>query len=413
MNRQGEYVKKNIGNASYKSFKPSNLKDVVNTFERDVEMDDILIKIYENLAKIEKLSEYVKSTEFFLYSYIYKEALESSKIEGTICTMQDVLSEIYIKNKDTSNNIVFAKVKTKNQGNYHTRHFDNRLNRGAHNKKIDDIKEVISNISAIYFGVKKIKELPLCTRLYKEIHKELLKNVRGATKNPGELRSTQNWIGGKTIELAKFIPPNVHDMNEALNMFDEYINDDKIIIDKIINIALIHYQFETIHPFLDGNGRLGRIIILLYMIKVELIKEPIVYLSYYLKMNQSEYYEKLTKVREEGKYEEYVKFFLRCMKEATNDVVNKIEVLEKLHNTNIALLPTTKREKNTLRIVFDCIEKEPIFSIKSIMEHTNLAFNTINSNINTLKKLNIVSNYVETSRNQVFIYKKLFDIISS
>lgn len=379
MNRQGEYIKNNIGNASYKSFKPSDLKDVANTFERDVEMDDYLIKIYENLAKIEKLSEYVKSTEFFLYTYIYKEALESSKIEGTECTMQDVLSEIYIKN----------------------------------NKKIDDIKEVISNINAIYFGVKKIKELPLCTRLYKEIHKELLKNVRGANKNPGELRSSQNWIGGKTIELAKFIPPNVEDMNEALNMFDEYINDDNVKIDRIINVALIHYQFETIHPFLDGNGRLGRIIILLYMIKKEMIKEPIVYLSYYLKIHQSEYYEKLTKVREEGKYEEYVKFFLRCMKEATNEVAYKIEVLEKLHNSTIALLPSTKRKKDTLRIVYDYIEKEPIFSIKSIMKQTNLAFNTINSNINVLKKLNIVSNYVEASRNQVFIYKKLCDIISS
>lgn len=378
MKRQGDYVKNSINNASFYSFKPSNLQDVVDTFERDEEMGELLIKIYENLAKIKELSEYVKSTEFFLYAYVLKEALESSRIEGTECTMQDVLSETYIKK----------------------------------NKKIDDVKEVVSNLNAIYFGVEKIKELPLCTRLYKEIHKELLKNVRGSNKNPGELRSTQNWIGGKSIDTARFIPPNVEDMDKALKAFDEYINDTNTKIDKIINIALIHYQFETIHPFLDGNGRLGRIIILLYMMREELINKPIVYLSYYLKMYQSEYYDKLMGVRENGIYEEYVKFFLRCMKEATGDVLNKIKVLEKLHNDNISLLPKKNREKDSLRIVFDYIEEHPIFSIKSVMEYTKLSFNTVNVNIKIMKELNIVSNYIEVLRNKVFIYQKLYDVIS-
>lgn len=361
------------------SFKPANLQDVALTIKRDVEMDDLLIAVYKNLAKIEKLSEYVKSTEFFLYAYILKEAVESSRIEGTECTMQDVLSEAYIKEK----------------------------------KNVEDIKEVISNMSAIFYGVEKINELPLCTKLYKEIHKELLKNARGKNKNPGEVRNSQNWIGGNSIDTASFIPPNVDDMNVALSMLDKYVNDENIIIDKIINVALIHYQFETIHPFLDGNGRLGRIIILLYMINNGLLKKPLVYLSYYLKINQSEYYDKLMKVRSDGSYEEYIKFFLRCLKEATGNVLFKIETLEDLHNKNIELLPKSNREKNTLSIVFECIEKNPIFSIKSIMEYTKLSFNTINSNIKTLMKLNIVSNYSNALRNKVYIYSKLYEIMSA
>lgn len=379
MKRQGGYVKNNIKNASYMSFKPANLQDVALTIKRDVEMDDLLIAVYKNLAKIEKLSEYVKSTEFFLYAYILKEAVESSRIEGTECTMQDVLSEAYIKEK----------------------------------KNVEDIKEVISNMSAIFYGVEKINELPLCTKLYKEIHKELLKNARGKNKNPGEVRNSQNWIGGNSIDTASFIPPNVDDMNVALSMLDKYVNDENIIIDKIINVALIHYQFETIHPFLDGNGRLGRIIILLYMINNGLLKKPLVYLSYYLKINQSEYYDKLMKVRSDGSYEEYIKFFLRCLKEATGNVLFKIETLEDLHNKNIELLPKSNREKNTLSIVFECIEKNPIFSIKSIMEYTKLSFNTINSNIKTLMKLNIVSNYTNALRNKVYIYSKLYEIMSA
>lgn len=379
MKRQGEYVKNNIKNASYMSFKPANLQDVAPTIKRDVEMDDLLIVVYKNLAKIEKLSEYVKSTEFFLYAYILKEAVESSRIEGTECTMQDVLSEAYIKEK----------------------------------KNVEDIKEVISNMSAIFYGVEKINELPLCTKLYKEIHKELLKNVRGKNKNPGEVRNSQNWIGGNLIDTASFIPPNVDDMYVALSMFDKYVNDENIIIDKITNVALIHYQFETIHPFLDGNGRLGRIIILLYLINNGLLRKPLVYLSYYLKINQSEYYDKLMKVRSDGSYEEYIKFFLRCLKEATGNVVSKIEALENLHTKNIELLPKSNREKNTLSLVFEYIEKNPIFSIKSVMEYTKLSFNTINSNINTLMKLNIVSNYTNALRNKVYIYNKLYEIMSA
>lgn len=379
MKRQGEYVKNIIKNASYKSFKPANLQDVVATIERDVEMDDLLIKVYENLAKIEKVSEYVKNTGLFLYAYVLKEALESSRIEGTECTMQDVLSDTYIKK----------------------------------NKKIEDIKEVVSNINAIYYGVKRINDLPLCIRLYKEIHKELLKNTRGSNKDPGEIRNSQNWIGGNSIETASFVPPNVDDMNEAINMLDKYVNEENDKIDKLINISLIHYQFETIHPFLDGNGRLGRIIILLYMLKEKLLHNPIIYLSYYLKMYQSEYYDKMMKVREEGKYEEYVKFFLRCMKEASSGVLNKIETLEKLHNENVVKLPKTQRKRNTIMMVFDYIEKNPIFTIKSVIEDTKLSFNTINTNINELKNLDIVSKYADVSRNQVFIYKKLYDIISA
>ena len=363
----------------YKSFKPSNLQDVEIKLKIDNETNKLAQNINENLIKINMKSDLVKNSDLFLYAYVYEEAVESSKIEGTECTMEDIFENI---NKTENNNIF----------------------------NIADIKETISNIRAIEYGVKKIKEMPLSTRFYKEIHKTLLSNVRGERKSPGELRTSQNWIGGKSIEDASFVPPNVEDMNEALNELDKYINDESDNINKIIKCALIHYQFETIHPFLDGNGRLGRIIILLYLIKEELLNKPYVYMSYFLKINQIEYYDKLTKVREEDKYEEYIKFFLHCFNEAVDSVLRRMDTLNELHNKNISKLPINNRKKKSYEIIFNYIENNPIFIIKEVVEQTNLSFNTVNSVLKKFEELDIIKKQNLYMRNKVYLYEEYINV---
>jgi Fic family protein len=379
MKRQGQFINNLAG---YRSFKPSNLRDVEKQLRYDDEINNLVISIHENLVKINTMSELIQDSDLFLYAYVYQEALESSRIEGTECTMEDIFLNI---NNDKPGNV----------------------------KNIDDIRETISNIKAIDVGVEKLNKLPLCTRFFKELHEILLNNARGENKNPGEIRTTQNWIGGNSIKDATFIPPNVEDMKESLKELDEYINDESTTVDKIIKTALIHYQFETIHPFLDGNGRLGRIIILLYLVQEKLLSKPNVYMSYFLKIHQLEYYSKLMEVRLNDKYEEYIKFFSQCLNETTKSVINKINNLDELHKRNLSRLPIVNREKNNYKIVFNYIERNPIFSIGLIQNASHLSFNTVNTVVCKLEELGIVKKITDIKRNKVYAYDEYFKLFAS
>lgn len=379
MQRQGQFIK---NSADYKSFRPSNLRDVEKQLKYDDEINNLIISIHENLAKINTMAELIQDSDLFLYAYVYEEALESSKIEGTECTMEDIF-------------------------------FNIKNNKESKIKNIEDIRETISNINAIEVGVDKLNDLPLCTRFFKEIHKVLLNNARGENKSPGEIRTTQNWIGGHSIKDATFIPPNVDDMKESLKELDEYINDKNTIADIVIKTALIHYQFETIHPFLDGNGRLGRIIILLYLIQEKFLSKPNVYMSYYLKIHQVEYYDKLMKVRLNDKYEEYIKFFLQCLNESTKSVIKRINNLNELHMRNLSKLPMVNREKDIYKTVFNYIERNPIFSIRDIQDESHLSFNTVNTAVSKLEELGIVRKQVEVKRNKVYMYGEYLEFFAS
>ncbi len=376
MSRQGYFINNLSG---YKSFNPSPLQEIEKLLNLDKETLNLIIEIHKNMTKINTMSELIPDSDLFLYSYVYKEALESSRIEGTECTMEDIFSNI---NK----------------------------NRFEHGKNINDIKETISNIKAIEEGIKLLEHLPLCTRFFKEIHKVLLNNVRGENKNKGELRTTQNWIGGNNISNATFIPPNIDDMNVALNELDKYINNDKSDVDSLIKTALIHYQFETIHPFLDGNGRLGRIIILLHLIQEKILLKPNVYMSYFLKINQLEYYHRLMDVRLNDRYEEYIKFFLLCLRDTTTSVINKITSINDLHKKILSILPTTNRQKNSYEIVFNYIEQNPIFTIKEIQKEMKLSYNTVNTIVEYFKNLKILKLKDNVKRNRVYVYEEYIDL---
>ena len=266
-NRAGEFISNLSGEMAYKSFRPSSLPPTP-PITMDDEMIEYLVKANKQIATIESIAKRIPNVNLFVSMYIRKEALMSSQIEGTQCTLDDVLNPLITENTNR------------------------------------DVSDVINYIKATEFALERLHSLPLCARLIKETHEALMTNVKGQEKSPGEFRTSQNWIGGtgSTLHNARYIPPNVEDMKEAISELEKFINSDTDI-DPLICAALIHYQFETIHPFLDGNGRVGRLLITLYLMDKKVLTTPALYISYFLKKNRIDYYDRMTEVRRAGNYE--------------------------------------------------------------------------------------------------------------
>ena len=236
--------------------------------------------------------------------------------------------------------------------------------------------------------------------------------MRGQEKNPGEFRRSQNWIGAANCSLkeARFIPPNVDDMNQAMDELELYMNESDDY-DPLIRISLIHYQFETIHPFLDGNGRVGRLLILLYLMQQGLISKPIIYISYFLKKNQIEYYDRISEVRRSGNYEQWISFFLEAVSAAAKDSLDTVEKLNALHEQNVKKLPKTSRSNDNVRKLFDYIEQFPIIDIKKTSEAFGISYNTVSSAIKKLEQIGILKQTTNASRNRVFSYEDYLHIL--
>ena len=373
MNRAGELVNNLRGDASYKSFKPSPLPPQLNI---DSDMVKKLVEANRDLVRLDTAAKLIPNAELFISMYVRKEALISSQIEGTQCTLDDVL--------------------------------DPELNSNANL----DVADVINYVKACSYAIERLEKLPLCNRLLREIHDQLLSGVRGQEKYPGEFRKSQNWIGAANCSLkeARYIPPNVNDMNLAMDELERYMNngDD---YDPLIRISLIHYQFETIHPFLDGNGRVGRLLILLYLMQQGLISKPIIYISYFLKKNQIEYYDRISEVRRSGNYEQWISFFLEAVSAAAKDSLDTVEKLDALHVGNVEKLPKTSRSNDNVRKLFDYIEQYPIIDIKKTSEVLKISYNTVSSAIKKLEMLGILKQTTNSSRNRVFAYEDYLNIL--
>ena len=375
MKRAGIYVDNLNGEAMYQSFKPNPLPPIPE-IEMDGEIVKLLVDANKQLVKLDTASQLISNADLFISMYVRKEALISSQIEGTQCTLDDVLDPEVEANANL------------------------------------DVSDVINYVKATQYALKRLERLPLCCRLIREIHEVLMENVRGQDKTPGEFRHSQNWIGPANCSLkdARYIPPNVEDMQTAMSDLEKYINEN-VDYDPLIRAALIHYQFETIHPFLDGNGRIGRLLILLYLMEQGLLKEPVIYVSYFLKKNQVEYYDRISEVRRSGNYEQWVKFFLEAVDSAASDAVESIEKLSKLHEKNIALLPKPKRKKDNLRMLFDYLEKHPIIDIKHTSEALKISYNTTSTAVKTLVELGILRETTNAARNRVFSYEAYLEIL--
>lgn len=373
--RAGSYRKNLYGEMEYRSFVPAALPPDPSVVIDD-EMGTLLLEAHKKLSYLEGITSLIPDMNLFISMYVRKEALLSSQIEGTQATLEDIFDP------DIENN---------------------------HNL---DVADVVNYIKATEYAIARLNELPLCARLIRETHSVLLDGVRGQEKEPGSFRSTQNWIGGQgsTLRTAMYIPPNVEDMKESVSDLERYMNMDADSLDVLVRAALIHYQFETIHPFLDGNGRIGRLMITLYLMEQKVLKTPCLYLSYFLKANRIEYYDRMSEVRRSGDYEQWIKFFLRAFRDAAEDAAVTVRELSDLHSDNMALISKEKRNAN-LKSVFMYMEQNPILEIKKTADALNLAYNTVAKQVNWLISKGILVPAEKRGKSRTFIYDSYLGIL--
>ena len=374
-NRAGTFTTNLSGEAAYKSFTPSPLPPNPQV-ELDAETVTLLIEANKQVAALESIATHITNVSLFVSMYVLKEALMSSQIEGTQATLEDILDPM----------------------------IDANANR--------NVADVINYIKAAEFAIERLKELPLCNRLIKEAHSVLMSGIRGQEKNPGEFRTSQNWIGGQgsTLKTARYIPPAPQDMTEAISDLEKYINADDDL-DVLIRSALIHYQFETIHPFLDGNGRVGRLLIILFLIEKKMLTTPVLYISYFLKKNRVEYYDRMTEVRTKGNYEQWVRFFLQAILESAQNATETIHKLIALHDKTYAAVRKMGRGSITALQVFEYIESNPIIEIGKTATALSVSYNTVSSSVKRLCDAGILSQTSGRQRNRIFSYTAYLDLL--
>lgn len=376
MNNRAGYYKQNLsGEMAYKSFVPNPLPPVP-PIELSEDIVGLLVKANSQLAVLESIAARIPNVELFISMYVRKEALMSSQIEGTQATLEDILDPM----------------------------LDTNTNR--------NIADVVNYIKATEFAITRLQTLPLCNRLIKETHAVLMKGVRGQEKNPGEFRYSQNWIGGQgsTLKNARYIPPSPDDMQNAMSDLEKYINTDDDL-DALIQAALIHYQFETIHPFLDGNGRVGRLLITLFLMDKGILTTPALYISYFLKKNRVEYYDRMAEVRTKGNYEQWIIFFLQAIMESAGDATSTIDELITLHDTNTSVISKLGRASKNTMLVFDYLESNPIIDIGKTAEALSITFNTASSAVRRLVDAGILVQTGGGGRNRTFAYEAYLDIL--
>lgn len=376
MNNRAGYYKQNLsGEMAYKSFVPNPLPPVP-PIELSEDIVGLLVKANSQLAVLQSIAARIPNVELFISMYVRKESLMSSQIEGTQATLEDILDPM----------------------------LDTNTNR--------NVADVVNYIKATEFAIARLQTLPLCNRLIKETHAVLMEGVRGQEKNPGEFRYSQNWIGGQgsTLKNARYIPPSPDDMQNAMSDLEKYINVDDDL-DALIRAALIHYQFETIHPFLDGNGRVGRLLITLFLMDKGILTTPALYISYFLKKNRVEYYDRMAEVRTKGNYEQWIIFFLQAIMESAGDAASAIDELITLHDTNTSVISKLGRASKNTMLVFDYLESNPIIDIGKTAEALSITFNTASSAVRRLVDAGILVQTGGGGRNRTFAYEAYLDIL--
>lgn len=362
--------------SDYEYFVPHDLKYL--KFNIDEELQNLINRAYLLLGRLDGMATTLPDINLFVSMYVQKEAVISSQIEGTQASLIDVLQ------KDRKN------------------------------EKIKDTEEIVSYIKATNYAFKRLEELPLCMRLIKETHSILLSGVRGNEKSPGEFRKSQNWIGyaGCTLNTASFVPPAPGEMEKSLSDLEKYIHEDSFI-PNLIKIALIHYQFETIHPFLDGNGRMGRLLIVLFLKERGLIEYPVLYLSYFFKKNRNRYYELLNNVRIKGGFEEWIKFFIEGICEISEDAISSIQKIIELKKADIEKIRNIpKGNISNLLLIYDYLLKHPFLETEDIRRLSDLSKPTVNKLLETLIELEILELVEEKKRYKQYVYRKYVDILS-
>ena len=377
--RQGSLRSNLSGDMEYKSFYPNKMRGFF-----PLSLDDATMRAVANcravLGEVEGMARFIPNVDMYLTMYVRKEALLSSQIEGTQCTFDDVL--------DPSNDVNASR----------------------------DLTDVVNYTKAVDVAIGLMSDMPLCMRLLRQVHAVLLSDGRGSEKSPGQFRTTQNWIGpsGCGLKGASFVPPNVEDMQEALGDLEFFINEC-VDVEPVVKAALVHYQFETTHPFLDGNGRMGRLLILLSLMNDEALTRPVVYPSYELKRRRTEYYDRLMGVRETGDFEGWIKFFCDCLLASACDARDSMGKLADLHFKNETLVRENSGRGATNALKFlELLEANPIVDASFVVEKLDISKTSASSLIALFGSLGLLKQREgERKRYRTFSYEPYLAILRS
>ncbi len=370
--KAGKYVKQ----IEYYSFLPEKiLKEWIISSPK---INHLLSEANRLLGELNAFSQLIPDVDFFIKMHISKEAITSSKIEGTKTNMEEALLK------------------------------EDEINP----ERRDDWNEVQNYIKAINYSISELDKLPLSNRLLKNTHKVLLESVRGKHKLPGEFRKSQNWIGA-TLKDAIFIPPHHNDVPDLMSDLEKFLNNNELYVPHLIKIAIAHYQFETIHPFLDGNGRLGRLMITLYLVSNDILKKPALYLSDFFEKHRNYYYDNLMQVRLTDDLEQWITFFLVGVIETSKSSIQVFkDIIELKANIENKKLPKlgSKTEKGIqlLKILF----QNPIITANQLVNEMKIAHSTANRLLADFEKLGILDEYTGFKRNRKFIFKEYFEIFN-
>jgi Fic family protein len=375
--RLGRFVDTPVAGETVRAFVPPPLPpkppiDVLPLLER-------LSLAERALGRLDGVTMLLPRQELFLYMYVRKEAVLSSQIEGTQSTLSDLLR------------------------------FETEAQAG---QPIDDIREVSNYVDAMMYGLERLEDLPLSLRLIREMHARLLQSGRGDTKSPGEFRRSQNWIGGTRPGNALFVPPPVTELDACLGALEQFMHEDRSKLPALIKAGLLHVQFETIHPFLDGNGRIGRLLVTLFLCVHGVLRKPLLYLSLYLKTHRADYYRLLQEVREHGAWEAWLEFFLEGVAETANQAFEAATRIVDLFKQDRELITMESERAGSVLRVHELLQQNPFVTANLLVGRTGLTAPTINAALADLERLGIIEEVTGRRRGRVFGYRRYLAILN-
>lgn len=375
--RLGRFVETAAGGEVVRAFVPPPLPPVPA-----LDLGTLLPKLVaaeRALGRLDGITVLLPRQELFLYMYVRKEAVLSSQIEGTQSTLADLLR------------------------------FESQAQAGD---PIDDVREVSNYVDALLYGLHRLETLPLSLRLIREMHARLLRSGRGERLDPGEFRRTQNWIGGTRPGNAAYVPPPVSELDAGLDQFERFMHDEDPALPTLVKAGLLHVQFETLHPFLDGNGRLGRLLVTLYLCVNDVLRKPLLYLSLFLKTHRADYYRLLQEVRERGAWEAWLEFFLEGIAQTANQAFEAAtRIVDRFKVDRERISEKSKRASSALR-VHEHLQKQPYVTTAALVAASGLSAPTINAALGDLQRLGIVEEITGRQRGRVYSYARYVAILS-
>jgi Fic family protein len=350
-------------------------------FESNWALVEQISEADRRLGELAGVARTIPNPHLLIEPFTRREAVLSSRIEGTQATVTDVYS---------------AQAAAQRTG------------------PSADVREVMNYVTALEYGLRRTKELPLSLRLIRELHERLMKNVRGEPLTPGEFRRAQNFIGpvGCKLENATYVPPPVHHMKEALDHFEKYLHEERRTLPPLVRLALIHYQFEAIHPFLDGNGRVGRLLVTLWLCAEELLPQPLLYLSAYLERNRREYYRLLLEVSQSGNWINWVSFFLNGVSQEARDAVARANQLLALRQEYRKKLQAQKVPGRTLELM-ETLFTEPVLNVRGAKQRLKVTTRAAQQNVDKLVGAGILKEVTGKQRNRIFMAQRILRIVEA